>query len=119
MIPRQLADVRSDLTQGSAVAGRQMLFQAGDYDIDLRFEQAENSEVEEMIGQILPQEQRPAEISHFSTQLLRGETEIDRAQTDARGIFKFPRVPSGVYNLKIQVPEGEINIRDVPTACAS
>ncbi|MGH9844441.1 MAG: hypothetical protein ACREEM_37445 [Blastocatellia bacterium] len=119
LVPRQLADVRADPAAGAGFAGRQMLFQAAGYDIDLRVEQVQDSGVGEMIGQILSRKQRPAEGVHLFAQLLRGDVEIDRAEADARGIFKFSRVPSGVYNLKIQVPEGEINIREVASARAA
>ena len=116
LTPRQLADVRSDPAAGAGFVGRQMLFQAAGYDIDLRVEQVQDSEVGEMIGQVLSRSQGPAQRIPLSAQLLRGEVEIGRAEADARGIFKFSRVPSGVYDLKIRVPEGEINIREVASA---
>jgi len=112
----QLVDVRSDLAGTLWVSGRQMLFHAAGYDIDLRFEQAEDSDDEELIGQILSEKQLPAGFGRLSAHLIKGEAEIDNVKTDERGIFKFARVPAGVYNLKIQVPEGEINILEVATA---
>jgi len=117
--PFQMADVRSDLASSPAVAGRQMLFQAEGYDIDLRFEQADDSADEELIGQVLSGKQSPAGLDLLSAHLLKDEAEIDYVKTDARGIFKFARVPAGVYNLKIQVPEGEINICEIATAHAA
>jgi hypothetical protein len=119
LTPRRLADIRSDPAHEGVVSGRQMLFHAEGYDIDLRFEQVEGSELEELIGQILSEKQPPTELAPLSAQLLRDDTEIGRVQTNALGIFKFTPVPSGVYSLKIQVPEGEINILKVATARAS
>ncbi len=117
--PYQMADVRSDMAGGPAVSGRQMLFQAQGYDIDLRFEKAEDSADEELIGQVLFGKQSASGLDHLSAHLFKGEAEIDQVKTDARGIFKFARVPAGVYNLKIKVPEGEINICEVATARTS
>jgi hypothetical protein len=114
--PNQLMDVRSNLTGTLWVSGRQMLFHAAGYDIDLRFEEAEDSDDEELIGQILSEKQEPSELARLSVYLIKGEAEIDNVKTDERGIFKFARVFAGVYNLKIQVPEGEIYIFEVATA---
>lgn len=119
LVPRQMADVRSDAFAGAGFAGRQMLFQAAGYDVDLRVEQVQGSGAGEMIGQILSRKQRPAGGISLSAQLLRGDVEIGRAEADAHGIFKFSRVPAGVYDLKIQVPEGEIKIREVASVQAA
>ena len=117
----QLADVRSVPPGASAVVGRQLHYQTESYDIDLKFEQPEGSEAEEMIGQVLPQgpRQQPMESARLSAQLLHGEVEIGCAQMDARGVFRFAEVRSGIYNLRIRVPEGEINIDAVATAHAA
>jgi hypothetical protein len=112
----QLAGVRAELTTEGA--GRQMLYRADGYDIDLRFEQTEDGEAEELIGQILPEE-KPATTDEFTVWLLRDQAEIGRAQTDARGIFKFERIPSGLYDLRIEASGVEINISQVGSARAS
>jgi hypothetical protein len=117
--PYQMADVRLDLAGGAAYAGRQMLFHAEGYDIDLRFEQAEDSTDTELIGQILSEKRTPMELDQRSARLLKGEAEIDSVKTNVRGIFRFARVQAGVYNIKIQVPEGEINIYEVAAVRAS
>jgi hypothetical protein len=124
-LSRQLIDVRSIPPGGSAVVGRQLHYQTEGYDIDLRFERPEGAEAEEMTGQVFPRESqatqqaRPVELAHLSAQLLQGEVEIGCAETDARGVFRFAEVQSGTYNLKIRVPEGEINIDAVATARAA
>ena len=112
-----LAEVRSDAT--GIASGRQVLYQAEGYDIDLRFEQVEESNAEELIGQILSQ--RPndgTELAAFTVQLLQDGREVDQAVTNTRGIFKLAQVTSGIYDLKISVPEGEINISQLATARA-
>lgn len=125
-IPSRLAGLRSAPPGGSAVVGRQLHYQTEGYDIDLRFERPEGSEAEEMIGQVLPTGpqgpqdalREPMELTRLSAQLLQGEVEVECAQTDARGVFRFARIQSGVYNLKLRVPEGEINIDAIATARA-
>lgn len=118
-VPQQLAGVRSDSAAGAGFVGRQMLFQAAGYDIDLRVEQVQGAGAGDMVGQILSRKQQPAEGVALSAQLLRDDVEISRAEADARGIFKFSRVPAGVYDLKIRVPEGEIRIREVASVRAA
>lgn len=120
-ILRPLAEVRALPTGSSAVAGRQLHYQTEDYDIDLRFERPEGSETEDVIGQILTRRRQvsqaePPETVRLSVRLLREEDEVESAQTDARGVFRFARIPSGVYNLRVRVPEGEINLDAVATS---
>ncbi len=118
LMPRQFAGVRAELATGGAV-GRQMLYRVAGYDIDLRFEQTEDGEAEELIGQILPEEKPPAEAAEFTVWLLRDQAEVGRTQTDARGIFKFERIPSGFYDLRIEARGVEINISQAGSARAS
>jgi hypothetical protein len=113
------AYVRSESTESPAIADRQMLFQAHGYDIDLRIEKSDDSEDEELIGQILSKSRLPAELSNLSAWLLKGGVEIAKVKTNARGIFNFASFPAGVHMLRIEVPEGEINICDLTTARAS
>lgn len=120
-ILRPLAEVRALPTGSSAVAGRQLHYQTEDYDIDLRFERPEGSETEDVIGQILTRRRQvsqaePPETVRLSVRLLRGEDEVESSQTDARGVFRFARIPSGIYNLRVRVPEGEINLDAVATS---
>lgn len=121
LAPGQLAPVRAEASPGQGTtptAGRQVLFQAAGYDIDLRFEEVEGEAVEDLIGQILPQSETQAVTTGLTVQLWRGEREQTSAQTDRQGLFRFARIPSGVYDLKIQVVEGEINLVRVATARA-
>jgi hypothetical protein len=55
LMPSQLAPVRSGLLESIAPAGRQVLYNAGEYDVDLRFERGEDTNDEDLIGQILPE----------------------------------------------------------------
>ncbi|MFN0088512.1 MAG: hypothetical protein ACKVX9_24190 [Blastocatellia bacterium] len=124
----QLAEVRSVSAELTGLAGRQYHYQTEGYDIDLRFDRAEGLEAEELIGQILPRgqqggpgekQQQSTEMAHLPVQLLQGEVGIGFAQTDARGVFRFALIQSGMCNLKVRVPEGEINIAAIATARAA
>lgn len=112
-----LSEVRSEAV--SLANGRQVLYQAEGYDIDLRFEPAETGEQEELIGQVLSQQPPGTEIAPFSIQLLQDGNTINQTVTNSRGIFKLTQIASGAYDLKISVPEGEINISPLTTARAS
>jgi hypothetical protein len=76
----------------------------------------EDHPTEDLIGQILPNGEAQSVTAGVTVQLWREEQEQMRAQTDDQGLFSFRRIPSGVYDLKIQVAEGEINLVRVSTA---
>src|SRR5262245_62252344 len=104
--PNQLAFVREETPAVQPPVARQMLFQTEGYDIDLRFEGVEDQPTEDLIGQILPNSEAQSVTAGVTVQLWRGEQEQMRAQSDEQGLFSFRRIPSGVYDLKIQVTEG-------------
>ena len=114
--PNQLADMRSGMAGMGKAAGRQTLYQAEGYDIDLRFEQSEGTNIEELIGQILPEQASGIELAGINVWLIKNNRAISQARTNTRGIFKFMGVVSGTYDLKISAPEGEINIQELTTA---
>ncbi|MGE0885464.1 MAG: hypothetical protein AB7P14_18100 [Blastocatellales bacterium] len=118
LMPGQLSFVREETPAGQPPAGRQMLFQAEGYDVDLRFEGVEDKTTEDLIGQILPNGEARSITAGVTVQLWREEQEQMQAQADEQGLFSFRRIPSGVYDLKIQVAEGEINLVRVSTARA-
>ena len=118
LMPRQFADVRSGSAATDA-AGRQMLYHAAGYDIDLRFELTEDGAAEELIGQILPGEPSMTAPVEFTVRLLRDQLETGRVQADARGIFRFTQIPSGVYDLKIEAHGVEIEIPHAGSTRAS
>jgi hypothetical protein len=111
----QLADVRS----GSVGMGaRQMLYHADGYDIDLRFELSDETDEERLIGQVLPEHWDATELSQFKIQLLQDNAVVSATNTNAHGVFKIAQLASGVYDLKVSVPEAEINIEQVASARA-
>jgi hypothetical protein len=110
LFPQQLAPARSGVSSESSEVSRQVLYHAEGYDIDLRFERAEDDQGEDLIGQILASHKERAALVELTVQLLRDETEAARTQTSQRGIFRFTKIPAGACDLRIQVPEGEISI---------
>ena len=109
----QLADVRSAAT---ATAGRQVLYHTEGYHIDLRFELSDDNNDEQLIGQVLPERWDATELTQFKVQLLQGGSVVSATSTNAHGVFKIAPLVSGTYDLKVSVPDGEINLERVPTA---
>lgn len=118
LMPSQLAPVRTGLLESIAPAGRQVLYNAGSYDVDLRFERGEDTNDEDLIGQILPDNRLPSDIDGAAVRLLQDEIEVAHAHANKRGVFIFLRIESGIYELRIRVPDGEISINRVQTAQA-
>ena len=102
----------------SEPVGRQVLYRAGSYDVDLRFESGE-TEGEDLIGQIVPGGKLPSAVEGAAVRLLQDEIVVAHAHANTRGVFIFLQIASGIYELKILVPEGEIEINRVATARAS
>jgi Carboxypeptidase regulatory-like domain len=109
------AMVRTHASDDGVAPERQMLFQTEGYDIELRFETTKDPQREDLrqdlMGQVLPQSAQPA--ANVTVELRQGDQSKHSAATDARGYFKFARLPRESYDLKIHVPEGEINIAQV------
>ncbi len=109
----RLVGVRSELA-GAEIAGpRRLLYHVDGYDIDLRFERAKRNALDEMVGQVLPEQKTIALLDKFTVRLLKDEQEIMSSRADTDGMFVFAQVPAGVFDLKIEVPEGEIFINQV------
>ncbi len=113
---QQVAFVRTENIAGQSPAGRQMLFQAEGYDIDLRFEGVEDNAAEDLIGQVLSHGNSANAIGGATIQLWQSEKPQLSTQANEYGVFRFAQIPSGIYDLKIQVAEDEINIVRVATA---
>lgn len=118
LLPQQAAPVRGEAESSyvSPATGRQMLFQAEGYDVDLRFEAIEDETNEDLIGQVLPQNQTQSLLAGVIVELWQAEQTPRKMVTDQYGLFRFANIPSGVYDLKIQVVEGEISLHQVATA---
>jgi hypothetical protein len=115
--PAQLAPVRAEIvTMPTPASGRQMLYRTDGYDIDLRFEARDDQISEDLIGQVLAQTSAFSEATVVLTRA-HGEMRSHRvAQTDGQGLFRFGRLPSGVYDVTIRVAGDEIKLPSVMTA---
>ena len=122
LLPQPLAPVRTEAAHSlvtTQAAGRQMLFQAEGYDVDLRFEALEELDLEDLIGQVLPRRAEQPDVVGATVELWPSAQDPQRVQTDQQGLFRFAQIPSGVYDLKIHVSEDEINLNQVATARAA
>lgn len=103
-----VAGVRS-----SEAANRQLLYRAGDYSIDLQIASEDTRAV--VIGQVLREGEANFEsVSGLKLNILQGTSPISSAVTDEMGEFKISGVEQGVYNLRIELSEGNITIPDLP-----
>jgi len=114
--PARQAAVRS--SPARSLLSRQMLFRAGDYDIDVRLEAAERDPFLQWIGQILNKQNEQDGAGGLDVHLVRlpepAGPMIDlQTATDSRGMFRLTDVPAGEYDLEIRVPEGEVRIRRI------
>ena len=114
--PVRLAAVRSSPTR--SLMSRQVLFRAGDYDIDIRLEATERDTSLQWIGQILHKQNGPGGVDGLGVRLVRlpepaGPMSDLQTATDSRGMFRLTDVPAGEYDLEIRVPEGEVRVRRI------
>lgn len=94
-------------------AGKQLLYKAEGYDIDLRFSPVDPGEFENVMGQILQQSSAAGMADTVVSLSFEGQ-EVLMTTTDAFGIFIFRNLPpQKKYDLKITLPEVEIHIGEV------
>jgi len=114
VVKRFLAVLKMDLSPNRAAFGersasatqdRQMLFQAGANDIDLRIKQTEKGL--SVRGQILGRGLTNCSIEIFN------ETASFETQTTGLSEFMFVKIPSGMYSLSLRDDEREIVIEDL------
>ncbi len=87
---------------GSASTARQLLFSAGDYDLDLRV--AQSGEAWSVSGQILGKECAGGHIE------LEGEAAVKRAELNEQCEFTLTALPAGSYKLRLRLPDLEVEI---------
>jgi hypothetical protein len=89
----------------AASAERQMLFDAGDFDVDLRIQGGENGF--NLAGQIL------GELSDRNSIRLENKEGKFEATISALGEFEFKNVPTGIYDLTLLLGDSEIVVEDL------
>lgn len=104
-----LAGVRSTET-----ANRQLLYSAGDYTVDLQVASAEHARAD-LMGQVLMEGEAAFDaVSGLKLDIARGGKVVFSVKTDGMGEFKFSGLEYGVYDLRVELPEGSITIPDLP-----
>lgn len=89
----------------SSASERQMFFEAGDYDVDLRVKTTENGFA--ISGQILGELAAKNSIHLIKEDFEKSET------ISELGEFSFTEISAGTYNLQILVGDKEIDISDL------
>ena len=115
LVQKVLAVLQMDLSPDKAAFGersassasniRQMLFSAGDYQIDLRIAQANKGFT--VTGQILGEDFAGAEIA------LVNDAKNFTAKTNELGEFKFENISKDKYTLSLTFKDKEIVIEDI------
>ena len=109
LLPAQALQVRST----AAPAGtRQMLYNAANYDVDIRIEQSPDTNSFHLIGQIMAAGNTGLQLEGLILRLT-GTTSDASAVTDTRGMFHVRGIKPGTYDLIIDVPEGELVINAI------
>jgi hypothetical protein len=91
---------------------RQMLYRAGDYDIDLSID-IKPSHVVAILGQSIPLNQDFTAVSDGDVQLLQGTRLISATKINELGEFTFDGIPEGIYDMKLQLKDEEIEIAEL------
>lgn len=88
--------------RGTHQINRQVLFHAGDYSVDLRFEHEKGSTSMVLVGQIANQKTPEQLMSNLPVILLAGEREVSRSISNSFGEFQMEYVPES--DLRLLVP---------------
>jgi hypothetical protein len=87
---------------GQAATARQLLYNAGEYDLDLRI--TETGEGWVVSGQVLGEERAGGQIE------LEGERGVVQADLNEQSEFMLPAVPTGSYDLRLRFTDLEVEV---------
>lgn len=93
--------------------GRQLLYKAESFDIDLRMVEGEKSMFSNLVGQILKREEGFHRVTGLEVVLRKGKKRIQSAQTNQRGEFSFFDLVSGKYRIEVSLPDQRIEIKEI------
>lgn len=88
--------------RGAHQISRHVLFHAGDYSVDLRFEHEKGSASMVLVGQIANQKEPDEYMSNLPVILLAGDREVSRSISNTFGEFQMEYVPGS--DLRLLVP---------------
>ncbi|HEX5433273.1 MAG TPA: hypothetical protein VFY05_03465 [Candidatus Angelobacter sp.] len=95
-------DLQPAGVRGTHQISRQVLFHAGDYSVDLRFEHEKGSASMVLVGQIANQKTPEQLMSNLPVILLAGDRELSRSISNSFGEFQMEYVPDS--DLRLLVP---------------
>jgi hypothetical protein len=101
----QLSGVRS-----TGLATRQCLYRYSDYDVDLSFEPVNGSDRVNLSGQVLGPSEDFENVGGAKVELMQAAGVVHETVTNHLGEFTFDQVAKGVYELTIQLSDGEVRI---------
>lgn len=96
--------------RGAGLMTRQMLYQAGDYNIDLSIDYVEQTQAINVIGQTMPRDADLSAVVGADVELRQGSTVAFGAKTNEFGEFIIDGIPEGTYDLRITLKAEEIDI---------
>jgi hypothetical protein len=95
-------------------ASRQLLYRAGDYSIDLQIAARDPSSAE-LLGQVLRESETTFEsVTGIAIDLIREGRPIQSTTASKLGEFAIKGVEPGVYDLRLYLPEGSVDIERLP-----
>lgn len=97
------ADERLLGFRGADAMSRQMLYRAGQYDIDLLFDYHEGRQGVAIIGQSLPLEAEGVPLCGAPVRLLQGDRIVLDTRMNEWGEFVMDGVPEGIYTLSFEL----------------
>ena len=95
-------------TRGPSLPPRQLLFRAGDVDVDVKIEATEGQDRISLVGQVLST--TPKFLDNTPVKLESHGTVRYRTTTNFVGEFSFDEVPKDTYHLSVELPEGQITL---------
>jgi anti-sigma factor RsiW len=87
---------------------RQLLFRAGDVDVDVKIESMEANDRITLAGQVLSSAAKF--INDVPVKLESHGVERYRTKTNVVGEFSFDEIPKDTYHLSVDLPEGQITL---------
>jgi len=96
--------------RGTGPTSRQMLYRAGEYDIDLCIDYVESVEAFDIMGQSMPLSRDLSAVTGAEVKLLQGSLVAFGTKTNEFGEFILDGIRQGLYDLKLELPDEEIDI---------
>lgn len=101
-------EVLSGVRRSGGTPPRQLLFRAGDIDVDVKIESVETNDRISLVGQVLSNSEKffdNTTVKLESHGMVRFKT-----MTNFVGEFVFDEVPKDTYHLSVDLPEGQITL---------